>query len=441
MDESRRRLLKTAAGAGFAGAMMATGLPAQAAREDRTADVLLASDFGAIADGTTDNTGAFQEALDAADARGGGIVFAPAGRYLFKGHLTIPANVTLEGTFQAPAAFVRDKGTVLLPTEGRGQVDGPAFISSAGDNTTIKGLGVYYPEQDEHASEPTPYPWTIQHGSGDNLSVIDCALTNPYQAIDLTGAGRHYIARVYGQPIAMGIYVDRIFDIGRIENIHFWRFWTQQKVMCDWINAKGVGLRIGRTDWEYVLNTFVLGYSIGYHFIETKDGAANGNFLGIGSDFSGDAVVVEQTQENCGLLITNGEFVGDARPDSQGIIIRSTNLGPVTLQNCAFWGPSDHIGTIEGTGPVTFIGSNFADWDKNNTDAAAFVVNGGGTTIANCQFLHANKKLVAQIEDGCASAVIAGNTLVGSEFRVDAPANADPKSFQIAMNVVTAPSA
>lgn len=272
------------------------------------------------------------------------------------------------------------------------------------------------------------------------LSVIDCALTNPYQAIDLTGAGRHYVARVYGQPISIGIYLDRIFDIGRIENIHFWQFWTQKPPMTTWINANGVGLRIGRTDWEYVLNTFVLGYAIGYHFIETKDGACNGNFLGIDSDFSGDAVVVEQTQGICGLLITNGEFVGDARTDSQGIIVRETNQGPVTLQNCAFWGPSDHIGTIGGTGPVSFIGSNFSDWDKNNTDAAAFVLNGGGVTIANCQFLHGGKKRAVTIEPGCKSAVVTGNTFVGSEFKVDAPADAAPKSFQIAMNVVTEPS-
>jgi len=393
-----------------------------------------------MGDGIADNTSAFQKALNAAASQGGGIVFAPAGRYLFKGHLNLPADVTLEGSFRAPAAFVRDKGTVLMPTEGKGNADGPAFITSSGHNATLKGLAVYYPDQDEHASTPVPYPWTIAHGDGDNLSVIDCALTNPYQAINLTNAGRHYIARVYGQPISVGIYVDRIFDIGRIENIHFWRFWTQEKAMCDWINANGVGLRIGRTDWEYVLNTFVLGYAIGYHFIQTKDGACNGNFLGIGSDFSGDAVVVEQTQEICGLLITNGEFVGDARPDSQGIIVRETNAGPVTLQNCAFWGPSDHIGTIAGRGPVTFIGSNFSDWDKNNRDAPAFVIEGGGTTIANCQFLHANKKVVARIGEGCRSAVITGNTLIGSEFRVDAPSNADPARFQIGMNVVTEPA-
>ena len=41
-----------------------------------------------------------------------------------------------------------------------------------------------------------------------------------------------------------------------------------------------------RTDWEYVFNTFSYGYALGYHFIQTKSGACNGNFLGIGADMA-----------------------------------------------------------------------------------------------------------------------------------------------------------
>lgn len=39
---------------------------------------------------------------------------------------------------------------------------------------------------------------------------------------------------------------------------------------------------MGRSDWEYVFNTFAFAYSIGYHFIERATGSMNGNFLGIG---------------------------------------------------------------------------------------------------------------------------------------------------------------
>ncbi|EQD73155.1 hypothetical protein B1A_05095, partial [mine drainage metagenome] len=55
------------------------------------------------------------------------------------------------------------KGTVLMPTEGRGKPDGTAFISARGVSSTIRGLAIYYPEQLAGAAEPTPYPWTIQN--------------------------------------------------------------------------------------------------------------------------------------------------------------------------------------------------------------------------------------------------------------------------------------
>jgi hypothetical protein len=34
-------------------------------------------------------------------------------------------------------------------------------------------------------------------------------------------ACRHYIARIHGQPLNIGVFVDSTYDIGRIENVHF----------------------------------------------------------------------------------------------------------------------------------------------------------------------------------------------------------------------------
>ena len=50
-------------------------------------DRLNVLDFGAKADNQTDNTEAFQNALDAAAKLPGGEVYAPAGIYRFSGHL------------------------------------------------------------------------------------------------------------------------------------------------------------------------------------------------------------------------------------------------------------------------------------------------------------------------------------------------------------------
>jgi len=57
-------------------------------------------DFGAKADGKTDDTMAFQKALDAAGQAGGGQVYAPRGNYFFSGHLNVPNAGTLKGMWE-----------------------------------------------------------------------------------------------------------------------------------------------------------------------------------------------------------------------------------------------------------------------------------------------------------------------------------------------------
>jgi hypothetical protein len=53
--------------------------------EDKLKDVVSVKDFGAVGDGTTDDTSAIQAAVDAVVAAGGGTVYIPNGTYLLNG--------------------------------------------------------------------------------------------------------------------------------------------------------------------------------------------------------------------------------------------------------------------------------------------------------------------------------------------------------------------
>lgn len=53
--------------------------------------------FLAVGDGTTDDTTAIQQAIDAASAAGGGVVSFPKGTYKITSQLTVYSNVTLQG--------------------------------------------------------------------------------------------------------------------------------------------------------------------------------------------------------------------------------------------------------------------------------------------------------------------------------------------------------
>ena len=280
------------------------GVFALAASGQTTTPRWSVAEAGAAGDGQADCTAVFQRLLDEAGRAGGGIVEVPAGRFRIAGHLSVPANVTLQGTFRTPPTAPRRSappvgGSVLLAFEGRGATNGPPFIDLAGNNAGIAGLVVTYPEWRKDDVPPVPYPPCVASDDTENTGVLDCLLLNPYEAIRLERAHRHLVRNVTGYPSMRGLYVDMCGDIGRVENVHFWPFGVHFKPddpFCRWVNTQGVAFEFARTDWEYVLNTFCFGYGIGYRFSESKNGCANGNFVGLGADSCERAMAVEQAQ-------------------------------------------------------------------------------------------------------------------------------------------------
>ena len=77
----------------------------------------------------------------------------------------------------------------------------PPFIT-LNNNSTLKGVVIYYPEQDP-AEEPSAYPWAIAM-RGKNPAVLAVELLNPYNGIDASHNERHLIRDVQGQPLRRG---------------------------------------------------------------------------------------------------------------------------------------------------------------------------------------------------------------------------------------------
>jgi len=374
-------------------------------------------DFGAKGDGKADDTAAFQKALDTAGQAGGGVVQVPRGNFFFAGHLDVPNAVALEGIWQSVPAHngIRDAGlpkptddgTTLLVTENANNEAGAPFITLH-HNSTLKGVVLYYPNQ-VPTNTPVPYPWAIAM-RGKNPAVLQVELLNPYNGIDASQNERHLIRDVHGQPLRRGIFVDAIYDIGRIEDVHFNPWWSMQPKLIAWQYENGEAFIFGQSDWQYVFNTFCICYHIGYKFIKTKAGCCNGNFLGIGADDSHTALVVEESAPY-GLLISNGEFVSFSGPDPTMIDVRKSNTGSVRFMNCAFWGPCNQIARIDGRGTVGFGDCTFVLWDAKNKGRAALQAEGGSLLVRGCEF----QKDKPQIElgEGVRRAVIQGNILTG----------------------------
>ncbi|HXB60270.1 MAG TPA: glycosyl hydrolase family 28-related protein [Candidatus Acidoferrales bacterium] len=374
-------------------------------------------DFGAKADGKTDDTAAFQKALDAASAAGGGIVCAPGGNYFFAGHLDVPRAVTLKGIWESVpshngyrdhgASKPVDGGTTFLVTENEGNESGDPFITLH-DNSTLKGVVIFYPNQISD-NEPKPYPWAIAM-RGKNPAVLAVELLNPYNGIDASENERHLIRDVQGQPLRRGIFVDDIFDIGRIEDVHFNPWWSVKPHLFRWQQQHGEAFIFARTDWQYVFNTFCYGYNIGYKFVKSERGECNGNFLGIGADDCYAAVDVEDSAA-FGLLISNGEFTSFHGPDPTMVCVSTNNTGAVRFENCAFWGPCNQIAKIGGRGTVGFGDCTFVQWDRNGEGRAAIQADGGSLLVRGCEFQE--DKPQVDVAENVRRAVISDNIFTG----------------------------
>jgi hypothetical protein len=427
--------------------------------------------FGAVGDGVTDNTDAFQRAISSVSSSGGGTVLIPRGYFLFKGVLVVPQGVTLEGTYSAvpshPMAGMTEvptiTGSLLLPTAGMGSETGPSFLTLQRD-ATLKGVVIHYPSQ-KMTQPPVPFPWTVDLTS-DNAAVLDVECLNCWNFIRAVGSGRHYLARIQGQPINIGVFVDETYDIGRIENVHFNPWFSVHPDYLRWQLTQGRAFVFARSDWEYVLNTFAFGYAIGqsssrtpaprltpcvlhaltslllvpcpypgYHFIASKAGAMNGNLIGIGADMAVNASVQVDAADSFGLLITNGEFTafidptfGNITADSTEVVVSASNTGAVRFVNTAFWGPSQRIARIEGTGTVGFGDCTFCQWDADKKGNAAIQVNGGGSvSVRGCEFQQDGVQV--EMGEGVRRAVIVGNLITGKERIVG-----KAKSMQVGLN-------
>ena len=382
---------------------------------------LCVTDFGAVGDGLADDTGAFQRALDKAGKKGDA-VYAPPGKYLFRGTLNVPVSVTLEGSFGNVPAHngIRDKGlpkpgdfgTAFFVAAGKGSENGAPFIT-LNTNSTLKGVLIHYPDQDPEKT-PEPYPYAIAM-RGKNPAVLDTELLNPYNGIDASDNERHFIARVYGQPLRRGIFLDGIYDIGRIEDVHFNPWWSVSPAVVKFMVEEGEAFVLGRTDWEYMVNCFSIIYKAGFVFRDFGKGGPNVDLTQCGHDIAPYAVVVEHTTEHAGISFSNCQFMGE-------FLVKETNRGPVRVNGCGFWGTSkgdfQNPGTLSnvvlgGTGHVILNGCHFTNFNSEAADSPTIDVNCRSAVVSSCDFLL--DKPQVNVGENVAGLSVFGNKFKGSE--------------------------
>jgi hypothetical protein len=191
-------------------------------------DLFIVTDYGAIPNDGMDDSQAFQQAIDSANANQGGIVFFPYGNYDLSGSYTLESGVELRGiNGSRHNAKKAGPGSMLQITGNEGSPNGEPFLI-LNSNCGIRGLVFFYPSQEAKMLLPETiieYPFTVR-GTGDDIYITDCQFTNPYQAVNFVEADNHLLENCLMGGLNKTIYVQNC-DSGRVENFHlkpdFWR--------------------------------------------------------------------------------------------------------------------------------------------------------------------------------------------------------------------------
>ena len=201
-------------------------------RQPANPSLFLATSYGATGNGTTDDTAAIQNALNAAGANGGGIVYLQPGLYHTTTSLTVPGGVELRGCYELRHGTWAgnngiQQGAVIEPVGGQGGTAGPPAIILLA-NAGVVGVSISYETQySSTQSSILAFPPAIQ-GQGANVYAIGIQCDNPYIYVDFDtySCPNHLLYMVDGWALNTGFHIGG-GSTGVIADCHAnWTYWV-----------------------------------------------------------------------------------------------------------------------------------------------------------------------------------------------------------------------
>lgn len=353
-------------------------------------------DYGATRDDGTDDTAAFQKAMNAA-AASKGKVLVPNGVFSFKSEgLTLPEGVTLTGTAVSP--FRSAVRLDIHASEFSKNINN-AFLTMKA-NSTVQELQFNYPQQ--VSTDPSPYSWTIRL-SGANITVKNIFSMNAYQFLDIgtINSPNFKVEQINLWAYKTGVFVDKCNGSGLIKDVHIWPFDGSNN---DWVRENATGFLLGYAKNVTIEGCFTIRFMRSFHLKDFGNGAGHYKIQTSGADMGPVGVLVD----NVGSLdINQGQFM-------QGIEIKSTNKGPVNIRNSGFWVWKDATYQIkaQGTGKVTVDSCHFSSWDSVGEGHYAIVADCSEIVVNSNDFMVKNKNMVS-ISSNVKNATVINNLMSG----------------------------
>lgn len=317
--------------------------------------VVTPQEFGARGDGITDDSLAFQNAMNFVGGLGGGVIFVPAAAYAFYTNLTIPQGVTLHGDWTDwTTATSGLEGTTFKVYFGAGQTNAAPFITM-NNASTLRGINFWYPNQ--ISTNIVGYPFTI--ATAGTCVLKNIVLVNSYQGI-VAGGPDFIFSTVIGTPLFMGMTTKgTIADVCHSEDIRFSpNVWPASglsnapvagSAYATWMLTYGTGMELFRLDGLLSMFTCISGYNVGIIAETNADGAAGATFYGGSVSNCAIAFYAQEMPNQSGYQFSDFTLDG-------GIAVERTNSGGDATVDF------DHCQIIGRKGTAVY--STGANWDS-----------------------------------------------------------------------------
>jgi len=323
-------------------------------------------DFGAAADGKTDDTDAIVKAIESAGF--GGTVSFPMGTYRVTRTLTIK-GVHLLGN--CAGGFPSDAD--VMPSIIVSHTTGPCI--ECRDWSSVHGLAFRYESVDWE--KPTRYPPTILL-AGNGISISNVKIWGAYDAIIADGKsniGRVNLENIFlPEVVNTGVYLTRAYDIPTMRNVEV--FCTNKHFL-----EHGIGFKMGRLDELHASNCFVIGAHTGFLFEEDK-GPDGGSTYGGLFNCSTDACVYGYVvNSGARLRVTNGSYL------NHFIAFRVSNPNAtLVVDGAIIQANGDHAIQITDCGNVIFSACRIQKAFKNASAYGMHITGGKNIVITGCTF-------------------------------------------------------
>jgi hypothetical protein len=372
--------------------------------QSKYADTVSVKDFGAVGDTFTDDTAAFQAAVNT-----GKRVYVPTGQYRLSNAVSFPTpGQIIYGDGRTKSVFYIDNISYSFNMSAAG-----VFVFTSGEpGPSIRDVGITFEQPDTAVrANLLNYPPAIYAQSTPRFQLLNMKISRAITGIDMRGnSGGSTIQGLEMSAFSLGINIDGSLDTVRIDSLQFWPFDLSGNQSSIFFDASNVGVNCGRCDDLKISRCLFINGGTQVNFFNGTFGPLTGPAFGAITDTDFDNQAALRMNQTGGIIaVTDCYFtIGDA--NDQPIILIEGSLKVIgcdfqsavvvnnyqVVQNgsngtsffqiigCRFASSGPGSGYINCAGGDMTVSDNFFIAPPNQTYSnAQVVVSGTGRMIFN----------------------------------------------------------